>query len=659
MKGKLRYIVLGLCVVLVIGAAAIGLGIHAFKEKFSEVEFMIPDDVGITEISAMEDTREPAPDAVAATVGDVSLTNAQLQVFYWAQVAAHKQTDLEQPDFRVPLWWQKCPLAEGDVTWEKYFLDKALETWHAAQALTLQGNDEGLPEEERYKPQEDLHEKYLQDKPATAFLYGYNDAYQINTLHKNYIEQLPDLFDTVAAELGYADGEELAQQAFGTTEEALCEAAGVYNRGYSYYTALSYLIEEEEAEDDEVEEGEACVSFRQILLIPEHPKYYSKKKQQSEPQVAYGISETGKVSCVETGWVNCERKAKDMLRDFNGSFLCSEYYFGQLAFEHSADVGSQGNGGYYANMVKDQVLDDLEEWLFDPDREPGETTYIRTEYGVHLLYFSEGTTLEQKAKDDAALTEKHLDIIEAAKEKYPMTVNEEAIVMQAAAGEVTFDDFLYEDLAHERYPEVPLYFQRDYGNTMYGGYLLRTHGCGITSLAMLATYLTDTEWSPPTLCDIFGSYCGVHGTDVRLFWQAPSKLGYYFKEYVYTDDEAWQALEDGYLVVAKELAGYWTRGGHYIVLEKLTEDEQVVVRDSNIFNFGTLEGHKVDCFEWDTITPQAAVYFVFGKKPTHIAACVRCGDPDIKTVELIGDSYVCYNCDTALLRRGAYLQGTM
>lgn len=677
-KSKLRIVVIVLGVLVALVVAMVGgaaLWLKNYKEtEYPDVEFIVPDG-GIKEIVAEYENYPPAadPDAVVATIGDKTLTNAELQVFYWAAVAAHCENEDVKPDLRAPLVWQKCPLDDSVENWEQFFLQKAVDTWHGVQALTLQGDNETPAREERYAPDEALHEEYMTDKPATAFLYGYDETYRINTLHKEFIDELPALLDKLAKELGFSGGEDLAQAAFGTTEAAVLEAAEIYNRGYSYYTNLSYLLaDEKEAEEEAAKEaaeaekkdaeetpktvnGTPLVTFRQILLRPEHPKWYPKKQQEKDIQVEYSVDALGKVTCVETGWTNCMNDAKNLLHSWDVGFMSSEYTFAQLAYERSADEGSQLHGGYYANVPKGEVLPELEEWLFDPAREPEDTTCIRTEYGVHILYFCEGTTAEQKAETDAQTASDLEAVIEHAKELYPMEADLTKAAIQPAGGEVSFSDLLYADIAHERYPEVPLYLQRDYGNTMYGAYPLRTHGCGITSMAMLGTYMADKEWTPPELCDIFGAYCGLHGTDVRLFWQANSVIGYFYRGYVYDDDEAYQALEDGYLVVAKESAGYWTRGGHYIVLEKLTEDGKVVVRDSNIFNFGTLEGHCVDYFDWELITPQAAVYFIIGKKPTHIAACTVCGDPSEQTVELIGDSYVCPNCDTAMLRRSTFL----
>lgn len=648
MKGKLRYVLIGLCAVI-----ALGLGTLYFvkQTEFSTVEFLVPQDGAGEGITAIGDySGEAAPEQVVATIGDASLTNEQLQVYYWAQVAAHQQKDVIQPDLRLPLSWQRCPLDETVDSWEQYFLKQALEAWHTAQALTLQGDDQGLPVDEYYAPDEKLHAKLLTDKPATAVLYGYHDAYQLNTLHREYIEQLPEQFDALAEELGYVDGTELAQAEFGTTKEALCAAAELYNRGYSYYTALTYLIELDETAAEPAQDEQPCVSFRQVLLVPE---------KSGETDVSYEIAEDGTVSCAERGWTACEKKAKELLRDWKNYFLCTEGTFGQMAYTETADTASRSYGGYYGDVVKGQVPAVLEAWLFDPEREVGDTTIIRSDYGVHILYFSSGTTVEQIERENEATAQKQLELLETAKAQYPMEVDYTAISLQAANGSVSYEEFLYQDIAHERYPEMPLYLQNDYGNFTYGGYPLTTHGCGITSLAMVSTYLTDTEWTPTELSNMFGDYCSFIGTDVCLFWQANSKVGYYFKEYVYKDEEAWQALEDGYCIIVKERGGYWTNGaGHYITLEKITEDGKVVVRDSSLLNFGKLEGHAVDAFDWEKVTQHAAVYFVFEKKATHNEACVRCGDPSAKTIQLIGNSYTCPKCDTAVLRRNTYLLAT-
>lgn len=684
-KFKVLVIVLLILVALVVGmVVAGGLWLKNYREtKFADVDFIIPEG-GVTEMIQEYENYPPpaAPEAVVAEIGDTALTNAELQVYFWAQVAAHAQTDEVQPDLRVPLKWQACPL-EGAENWEEYFLLKAVNTWHTAQALVMQGDAEGLPLEERYQPNLDWHAEYMTgNEPAIEFLYGWNPGYRVNTLHQKYIDALPELLDELANELDYPSSEDMTMGVFGTTEEAVLNVASLYNRGYSYYTALTYLLgtefdttveKTEEAEAPEVTvtpvptptatpapayDGTPCISFRQILVRPEHPQWYSKQQAAREPQVEYNVAPDGKVSCVESGWRNADWEAQSLLSEWRSDYQGLENGFGQLAYERSDDEASKKHGGYYVNVLPGEVPAELEEWLFDPVRKHGDTKVIRSEYGFHVLYFSEGTTVEAKAEADEAMTVKQEKLLAIAKERFPMELHLEAAAVQPGASAVTMDDLLYADIGHERFPEVPVYLQRDYGDTMYGAYKLWSHGCGITSMAMLSTYLTDEEWTPPELCDMFGSYCGLHGTDTSLFWRANHKLGFFYERYVYDDDEAYQALEDGYLVVAQELKGYWTGGGHYIVLEKLTEDGKVVVRDSNILNYIKLEGHGVDYFDWELITPEAVIYFIMGKKAVTVDACCRCGNPTQQSEAQVGADYICHKCDDAMLRRSTFLANT-
>ena len=49
--------------------------------------------------------------------------------------------------------------------------------------------------------------------------------------------------------------------------------------------------------------------------------------------------------------------------------------------------------------------------------------------------------------------------------------------------------------------EVPLYFQTDYPDALYGEGTVATDGCGITSLAMVATALTGHTYLPDELAE--------------------------------------------------------------------------------------------------------------------------------------------------------------
>ena len=76
-------------------------------------------------------TREGSASAVIATAGDESLTNAQLAVWYWAQVAQYRASG-DAPDSAEPLDQQPCGVDDSVNSWQQYFLKRALNAWHRA-----------------------------------------------------------------------------------------------------------------------------------------------------------------------------------------------------------------------------------------------------------------------------------------------------------------------------------------------------------------------------------------------------------------------------------------------------------------------------------------------------------------------------------------------
>ena len=238
---------------------------------------------------------------------------------------------------------------------------------------------------------------------------------------------------------------------------------------------------------------------------------------------------------------------------------------------------------------------------------------------------------------------------------FPIEVTYNSISIQEAEAAVSAGDILYPDIAHERFPEVPLYLQQDFPDTMYGAFPIRTNGCGITSLALVASYLADDELTPPEMCARYGRYSHNNGTDGMIFNKEPAVMGFYLREKTYDSRVAWQALEEGYLVVSVQHPGYWTRGGHYIVCECINEEGLVQVRDSNIYNYFRVPTHAQDGHKWGTITAAGSGFWIFDHKNTRISACSRCGNPEGVTDSLLNQPYICEKCGPALLRRETYL----
>lgn len=567
-----------------------------------------------------------------ARVADKELTLATLQVFY--QLEAAGWSGEETPDYSRPLDTQECPVDDSVNSWQQFFLKRALNTWHTAQALALQSQEMGVPTEEAYQPNLKNHEEYLTDKPATKWLYGYNKAYSPNEKHQAYLDEIPALLDTLAAEKGFANAAALAKDGFGVTQEELEEALKLYNLAYMYFTSLGYDLEAtaEEVEANAQTDPSRIVTFRHVLLKPA------------------AADETGLTAETFLELYQQELKANSI----NALKATEEAIFAELANEYSQDEGTRNDGGSYRDIPKGQLPSALEDWCFDPERQHGDVTTIETEAGTHILFYSSARELWQAEAEAAIVSEKQAALITAAREAYPMDVNYSTVQLLEPDFEtaVSASDVLYPDVAHERFPVVPLYLQQDYPNTKYGAYKITSHGCGITTMAMLASYMADDDYTPPRMCALYPNYVYSSGTDGRLFVTTPAEMGFYLRQRTYEWQDAYAALEQGLIVVSVQHKGFWTRGGHYLVVEKLLEDGRVQVRDSNIYNYGRLHDHKIDSFEWHTITPNGMGYWIFEPKVITIPACARCGED---SSPILQQDYLCHKCNTALLRRNTWL----
>lgn len=578
--------------------------------------------------------------SVVATAGEAKLTAGELQVWYWAQVAQYREAGAENaPDFDRPLDTQVCQIDSSVASWQQYFLKQALSAWHTAQALVHHSQTVPLPTVESYQPGPGNYEEYMTGMPATKVMYGYNPYYTPNSMHQAYLDALPDMLSDLAQEQGWEDTSTLAWEAFGTGEAELNAVARLFNQGYMYFTQLTYGIEAgEETVDAYYEENKSayteqgiCVDMRHILLLPEGSH--------------------------EADWLACEQEAADLLSQWQKKTKATEATFAEMANKQSQDAGSALNGGAYRQIRQGQLVQELDAWCFDPARQVGDTTILRTGEGVHILYFSGSRELARVQAEADFLAAQEAALMEEAKEACPLEVNYGTITLGLGTGTVSAGDLLYPDIAHERYPEVPLYLQQDYGNTMFGGWLLRTNGCGITTLAMIATYFTDTELTPPEMCARYGRYSHKNGTDGMIFNNESPVMGFYLREKTYDPNVAKAALTEGQIVVSIQHKGYWTRGGHYIILEDINEDGMVQVRDSNLYNYRRVPAHVEDRHTWGSITGAGSGYWIFEDKITYIPACTRCGTPEVAEGNPLAGEYTCEKCMPALMRRHVYLSG--
>ena len=574
-------------------------------------------------------TREGDPAAVIARIGDTKLTNEALAVWYWAAAAQYQASGkTPAPDFDAPLDSQPCE-AEGTVgSWQQYFLRQALNAWHTAAALNQQSLEVPLNLEPEYQPDPEKYATYMDGMPATKFLYGYNRFYSPNTMHQAYLDSLPDTLKALAGEKGFGDTAAMAQDDFGTTQAALTDMTQLLNRSYMYFTTLTYDLSQPEVAYTESTDGDHLVNIKHILLKTDG-------KTAEETLAAF------------------RKEAKTRLQPLTQTEQKSEAAFKDLAHLYSQDEASALDGGSYNRVKKGELPADLDAWCFDPARQSGDITAITDDDGVHILYFSGRLEEAEVAAADESLAAQEADLLEQARSAYPVEFAYDQIALPEGKTAISTSDLLYPDIAHERFPKIPLYLQQDYPGVMFGGFLLRTNGCGITTMAMVASYLSDELLTPPEMCRRYGGYSHRNGTDGMIFVKEPPVMDFYLVEKTYEPAKAWEGLENHHLVVSIQHKGYWTRGGHYIALQEITEDGNVRVRDSNIYNYVRVPAHVNDEHTWASITSAGSGYWIFDYKITRIPGCARCGDQSESS--LVGENFYCRKCAPAVMRRDSYL----
>lgn len=382
---------------------------------------------------------EKKHDAIVATLGENSLSNGQLQIYYWMQVYEFLNDysyylSYIGLDYTKDLSTQSCTMTETEMSWEQYFLMEALYTWHRYQVLYQTANTEG---------------------------------YQMPTEYQSYLDGLQESMDADALEDGYDSAEAMLQDEFGP---------GVTFDDYLYYLERYYVgnlffsevVDKLEVTDEEMEEyftenesslagygitkdSGPLLDLRQILLKPESTKdddgnsiitdeawedclkktqaiydqflagektedafsALAKENSQDTDTASSGgllqyVPQLGLTSVdvrhilimpvdvdefdssatyTDEQWEACRKEAQALLDQFLAGEQTEEA-FGALANEYSDDNnGKVTNGGIYTDVTQGQMVDAFDEWIFDTARQEGDTGLVKTPYGYHVMYF--------------------------------------------------------------------------------------------------------------------------------------------------------------------------------------------------------------------------------------------------------------------------------
>lgn len=381
----------GLALVAVLAAAVLyGLGmdpIEMLKPK--------PNDVTRKESYTVEDDKAVShTDTVVATIGDRELTNGELQIYYWETVYNFLNDNYYYLTYygldpELPLDEQVFP-GDETRTWQQYFLENALSTWQRYTTLQLLAAENG---------------------------------FETDAEMQEFLDGLPEMAETNAAYYGY----ESAQQWL----EADC-GPGVTLEGYysyvrAYYEGSFYLTtryDEMNPTDAEVEAyfQENQETFATAGVTKDSGNYYDVRHILIE--IEGGTEdEEGNITYSEEEWETCRQKAQELLDQWAAG-EATEDSFAALAAEHSADGGSNTDGGLYTDLTEStNFVEEFKAWYLDENNQPGSTGLVKSVYGYHIMYQSAIRPIWKTVAAEELLTDRVAEMIEQGMEKYPMEVN--------------------------------------------------------------------------------------------------------------------------------------------------------------------------------------------------------------------------------------------
>ena len=340
-------------------------------------------------------------DIVVATIGDHTLTNSQLQTFYWMQVQNFLSSEYGSfmmsygvLDYTQPLDMQVCAMT-GSGTWQQFFLKEALNTWQNYCALSDNAAATGLELSEEEQTFLDTMEETL---TANATYYG--------------LESVEDLL-----KLNIGPGADMEDYRY--FQELLM-------RGNKYYDAETAKIVPTQEDLDEF--YTAHESAYAESGINKDGYFVNVRHVLFTPQGGTTDEATGAITYSDEEWADCEAEAQNVLNAWSKG-ECDEESFAAMANSYSQDPGSNTNGGLYENVQQGQMVAEFDAWCFDEKREPGHYGIVKTSYGYHLMYFVARTPIWEYYAEQDFVAEKTNAMMEALTVQYPMEVDYSAITL--------------------------------------------------------------------------------------------------------------------------------------------------------------------------------------------------------------------------------------
>ena len=329
-------------------------------------------------------------ETVVATMGDAKLTNGQLQAYYWMEarnyVTSAKDKGVPSPDLDKPFHTQIYNTKNG-MTWQQFFLQEALNTWHEHQVLMLEAKKAGYVMPQYYRAQLDGAEARLTTYATNGGYYDSLDAY----LHERLGEGA-DLQDY----LDYLEGEYTSTLYRQELEKSQVISDKELN---SYFEANKTVLSQQHSV---TKESGDIVDLRLLLVSPE------------------GGTETSDGNKVysEDEWNACYEKAQALYQQWQDGDADEDSFM--LLSDQDTFAG---------DMKKGDLDTAVEAWCFDDARVAGDHDLIKGTEGYYLAYFLEREAEWERYSRNGILEVRMAEIVNSLTAKNSMTVDYAKILL--------------------------------------------------------------------------------------------------------------------------------------------------------------------------------------------------------------------------------------
>lgn len=399
-----------------------------------------PEDTTVTLITKDgEVTLEPEEladfmDDVVVTMGESTMTNTDLQLYYWMVAYNEEGLDPEKP------LTEQIYDKETGKTWHEYCLETAVDGWREVTLMVQQAKKAGYELDAAANKYLEGIKSELESYVQMYQMYGYpvtNVDELIQMMYgpgSNYDSYYNYLYTSYYGGMYWSemvDGLEATDQQiedyFAKNEESLAKDYIIsvtkdFGNLMDIRNIMVSVVTTKDEDGKTVQDWEATKAKAQeiydkwvaagkteeafIELVSQYSEDTGSKDSgglytdmyrggMSEvdvrhilifPEGATSNTVTSK-EWPEEAWAYAENKAQELLDQWLAGDMTEES-FAALANEHSDDNnGKVTNGGIYTDVYMGQMVKAFEAWCFDSSRKAGDTGIVKTEYGYHVMYF--------------------------------------------------------------------------------------------------------------------------------------------------------------------------------------------------------------------------------------------------------------------------------